>query len=96
MAQSGKINGAADLMSAMPTLEDGTTLQDLWNDLPTIFQTLYYYITAIGGDVSDLFTPTTTSTDAYNKLKLDLINAAVDTTQNVLDLLVDALSLVLA
>ncbi|KAI8663940.1 hypothetical protein NCS55_00900600 [Fusarium keratoplasticum] len=87
MAQSGKINGAADLMSAMPTLEDGTTLQDLWNDLPTIFQTLYYYITAIGGDVSDLFTPTTTSTDAYNKLKLDLINAAVDTTQNVLDLL---------
>ncbi|KAJ3460819.1 hypothetical protein MRS44_011686 [Fusarium solani] len=95
MAQNGKIDGAADLMSAMPTLEDGTTLQDLWNDLSTIFQTLYHYITAFGSDVSDLFTPTTTSTDAYNRLKLDLINAAVDTTQNVLDLLVDALSLVL-
>lgn len=95
MAQNGKIDGAADLMSTMPTLEDGTTLQDLWNDLSTIFQTLFHYITTIGSDVSDLFTPTTTSTDAYNRLKLDLINAAIDTTQNVLDLLVDALSLVL-
>ncbi|KAJ4176660.1 hypothetical protein NW755_014297 [Fusarium falciforme] len=95
MAQNGKINGAADLMSTMPTLEDGTSLQDLWHDLSTIFQTLYHYTTAIGKDVSDLFTPINTSTDAYNRLKLDLINAAIETTQNILDLLVDVLSLVL-
>lgn len=92
MAQNGKINDAAGVGL---TLEDGTSLQDIWNDISAIFQTLYHYITAIGQDVSDLFTPNTTSSDAYNRLKLDLINAAIDTTQNVLDLLIDALSLVL-
>ncbi|KAI5461885.1 hypothetical protein BGZ63DRAFT_424737 [Mariannaea sp. PMI_226] len=93
MAQNSSINSASD--APLMALKDGTTLQDIWNDISTIFQTLYHYITAIGQDVSDLFTPSTTSSDAFNRLKLDLINAAVDTTQNVLDLLIDALSLVL-
>ncbi len=75
---------------------DAPTLEDLWNDLAQIFQTIEIYAEQMGQNLGQVFSPSTTSTSAYELISQTLINAAIDTTQSVLDTLIDALGLVVS
>lgn len=101
MADIGQIKNSANAiktgLEAAGRPESGdATLADLWTDMSKIFQTVKYLVQDIGKDVQDLFTPGTTSTSVFERLTNQLINAALDTTSNVADFLLDALSLVLS
>ena len=92
MATNGSIT---DPISALNAQDGDPTIEDLWNDASQIFQSVENLVDEMGNDVQDLFTPTTTTTDVWNRLQTDLIQGALDTTSNVADFLLDALSLVL-
>ncbi|GIK05330.1 hypothetical protein Aspvir_009437 [Aspergillus viridinutans] len=96
---SGSIKDAPEAVSGATSKAGdklGPSLPDLWSKLTDIFADVEHFVSDMGHDVSDLFKPGTTSTNIFERLTLKLMNAALRTTQEAVDTLLDALSAVLS
>lgn len=74
---------------------DDTTLKDLWDDIVKEVTVVEDLAKGIIKDIGDLFTPNTDTNQIFARLTDQLINAALDTFENVVDFMLKAISIVL-
>ena len=81
--------------SSLPKGSD-EDLKRIWNSISNEVDTVKDLVEGIAQDIKDLFTPGTNTDQIFDRLKDQLIKAALDTVQNVADFLLQAISLVIS
>ena len=73
--------------------DSGQELKAIWDSISKEVDVVKYLVEDISQDIKDIFTPGTDTNEIFARLKDELVNAAIDTIQNVADALLEAVSL---
>jgi hypothetical protein len=76
--------------------DSASDLKGIWDSISSEVGTVKDLVEGIAQDIKDLFTPRTTTDQIFDRLKDQLITAALDTVQNVADFLLQAISLIIS
>lgn len=74
---------------------DENELQQIWDSCSKEVDTVKWLVERIAADIKDLFTPGTDTDQVFARLKSDMTKAALETLENVADILLSALALVI-